>query len=82
MKTPLEKYHNDAHYRRLVDILMLQIDEANYTPSELREAVIFACIKYEQTRIHRMHVPMYPDHITRSLDEIHDWIDSSGKALL
>lgn len=42
MKTPQEKYYNDVTYRLLVDTLIILIEKGEYTPSELREAVIFA----------------------------------------
>lgn len=48
MKTPQEKYSNDPSYRLLVDFLCMQIEKCNYTPSELREAAIFAATRHEQ----------------------------------
>ena len=50
MKTPNEKYANDPSYRRLVDMLTALIDQAKYTPSEIREACMLACIRHEQYR--------------------------------
>lgn len=47
MKTPREKYENDPHYHALVDSMMAMIDQGNFTPSELREAVIYAATRYE-----------------------------------
>ena len=48
MKTPQEKYMHDADYRALVDLLENAIHRCQYTPSEIREAALFACIRYEQ----------------------------------
>ena len=50
MKTPSEKYANDPSYRQLVDMLTALIDQAKYTPSEIREACMLACIRYEHHR--------------------------------
>ena len=50
MKTPDEKYANDPSYRQLVDMLTALIDQAKYTPSEIREACMLACILHEQYR--------------------------------
>ena len=50
MKTPTEKYANDPSYRHLVDMLTALIDQAKYTPSEIREACMLACIRYEHCR--------------------------------
>ena len=56
MKTPREKYLNDPHYKQLVDVLSYQVEMARFTPSEIREAAIFACILYEQRRIPRYFI--------------------------
>ena len=44
MKTPNEKYENDNAYRQLVDVLTALIHQAEFTPSEIREACMLACI--------------------------------------
>lgn len=59
MKTAQEKYLNDPAYRLLVDTLISLIEKGEYTPSELREAVIFAATKYEMTHL-RDHI-VIPD---------------------
>ena len=50
MKTPKEKYANDPNYRLLVDMLEALIVQAEFTPSEIREACMLACIRHEQYR--------------------------------
>ena len=50
MKTPKEKYANDNNYRRLVDMLEALIVQAEFTPSEIREACMLACIRHEHYR--------------------------------
>ena len=50
MKTPREKYYNDANYKYLVDIMVNQIVSCNYTPSEMREASILASIIHEEIK--------------------------------
>ena len=50
MKTPNEKYRGDSDYRRLVDSIESFIHEARFTPSEIREACMLACIRYEMRR--------------------------------
>ena len=47
MKTPREKYMYDPEYHCLVQMLESFIARAQFTPSELREAVVLACINYE-----------------------------------
>ena len=50
MKTPKEKYANDHNYRRLVDMLEALIVQAEFTPSEILEACMLACIRHEHYR--------------------------------
>lgn len=51
---PLDKarkrYANDVHFRMLVDVLITQVLTLELTPSELREAAVFACILVEERR--------------------------------
>jgi hypothetical protein len=51
MKTPKEKYMNDPHYHHLVCVLESLIEKAEFTPSELREACVLACINYEMRHV-------------------------------
>lgn len=50
MKTPEEKYLHDPQYAWLVESLVSLIRQAQFTPSEVREAAMLACIKYEMQR--------------------------------
>ena len=47
MKTPEEKYNHDPQYRQIVDLFENMLHQANFTPSEIREMAMFACIRYE-----------------------------------
>lgn len=49
VKTPREKYMNDPEYHQLVCMLESFVERGHYTPSEMREAVVLACINYERT---------------------------------
>lgn len=51
MKTPKEKYMNDPEYHHLVSMLESLIEQARFTPSELREACVLASINYEMRHI-------------------------------
>ena len=53
MKTPQEKYENDAPYTHLVDTIEKLIHNAQFTPSEVREAAILACIHFEMRSSYR-----------------------------
>jgi len=46
MKTLTERYKDDPEWHCLVDKLEQLIEQAKFTPSELREACILASIRY------------------------------------
>lgn len=47
-----EAYRNDPQYHNLVDMLVNQVEALEMTPSEIREAVVFACIILEERKMH------------------------------
>jgi len=49
--TPSQRYEQDSGFRRLVDMMVAMIVRADYTPSELRQAAIYASIKYGNMQI-------------------------------
>lgn len=63
--SPRERYWNDAAFKMLVDMMVKQIMECQYTPSEMRDAALLASIRYEETHT---TTRMYPK-------EIVDWLD-------
>jgi hypothetical protein len=46
-----QRYQNDAEFRQLVDMMLSFMHQARFTPSELREAVIFAACLFEYRHI-------------------------------
>ena len=50
MKTPKDRYQNDAEYKAIVDLLEIFIHRCRYSPSEMREAAVLASINYEMHR--------------------------------
>ncbi|HRP76262.1 MAG TPA: hypothetical protein PKZ27_11715 [Rhodocyclaceae bacterium] len=69
MKTPREKYMNDPEYHRLVDMLESFVERAQFTPSELREACVLACINYEMRHVREMTIDPRAAEAFRVLDE-------------
>ena len=47
----LRRYNDDPHFRTLVDTLTSCLWSGQYTPSEIREAAIFAAMRVEAVRI-------------------------------
>lgn len=43
-----DRYYKDNYFHTLVDMMVAQIQDCNFTPSEMREAAILASIIYEE----------------------------------
>jgi hypothetical protein len=69
MKTPREKYMNDPEYHHLVDMLESFVERAQFTPSELREACVLACINYEMRHVRQYTIDPRTEEAFRVLDE-------------
>jgi len=69
MKTPKEKYMNDPEYHHLVQTLEGLIEQARFTPSELREACLLASINYEMRHVRSVSIPAELDGALRTLDK-------------
>ena len=69
MKTPREKYMNDPEYHRLVEMLEQFVEHARFTPSELREASVLACINYEMRHVRDITIDPRTEEAFRVLDE-------------
>ena len=69
MKSPKDKYMNDPEYHHLVRMLEQLIDQARFTPSELREACVLASINYEMRHIRDTHIDPKIENALNVLDE-------------
>ena len=69
MKTPRDRYLNDPEYHRLVDMLEHFVEEARFSPSELREAAVLACINYEMRHVRELTIDPRAEEAFRILDE-------------
>lgn len=59
MMSVAQRYYQDATFHALVDAIEAVIHEAKYTPTEVREAAVLACIHYEETRLsHPFIIPV------------------------
>jgi hypothetical protein len=68
MKSPKDKYMNDPEYHHLVCTLEQLIEQARFTPSELREACVLASINYEMRHVRDMHIDPRVDGALNILD--------------
>jgi len=69
MKSVRERYLTDVHFHTLVDMMVSQIEQCQYTPSEMREAAILASIIYNE-----MHVSTLKQLSTFTI--INQWLNS------
>jgi len=81
MTSPQEKYENDPSYRALVEMLESFIHKCQYSPSELREAALLACIRYESLTI-RPRVMFPRDEGVGEPGVIKDDVDGKYRAAL
>ena len=51
MMTPTEQYKYDSKFRKIVDILRHELMNCEFTPSELRQAVILAATMHAEQNI-------------------------------
>ena len=72
MMTPEEKYNNDAMYRSLVQSLEALLHQANFCPSEIREAAMLACVHHEMRQTRSVFVEM-PSNVIEAMDRLNDW---------
>ena len=75
MKTPRQKYNNDPSYAALVDTLCAHIHKAQFTPSELREASILACILYHEQTV---QIEL-PPNIQHALNILNAWTNNENR---
>ena len=77
MKTPRERYHNDIIFKGLVDMMVVNINQCNYTPSEMREAALLASIIYEEITIRpAMFLPN--KKLETALEVLEAWKDKAA----
>ena len=49
-----ERYRDDATYHAMVDVLMAVMAKLEMTPAEVREAAIYACVRFEHLNMNQM----------------------------
>ncbi len=71
MSNPKERYENDPQYKRLCDMIESFLHQAQFTPSEVRECAVMACIHYEMKygfRHYLQSVPMQVNDAFKTLE--------------
>lgn len=78
MKTPREKYMNDAQYKTLVDYMLGCLYDCHYTPSEMREAAMLASIMYEERTVRVLPFVDFPvnPEMEKALTTLREWTEA------
>lgn len=76
MKTPREKYLNDDKYKYFVDMIESFIHKADFTPSEIREMCLLACINYEMKTARSVEIPV---HLNDAFISMEDFMEKPQK---
>lgn len=71
MKSPKERYENDAAYHAAVDMMESLIHTGQFTPSEMREMAVLASIHHEM-RYGLRHYTV-PSDVNRAFDTLLKW---------
>jgi hypothetical protein len=51
-----ERYRNDVTFKAMVDLLRSMVERLELTPSEVREAAVFACMMVEERTLHMVRI--------------------------
>lgn len=81
MKSPDERYLQDPQYRQVVDMLESFIHKYHFSPSELREMAVMACIRYEMRYGFKHYVQSVPMEINQAFEKLERWRDKNNERI-
>ena len=61
MRSPRDRYASDPAFHHLVDLIEVMIERAEFSPSEIREAAMLACINHEMRHIRPLRIDRSPE---------------------
>ena len=71
MLSPKDRYENDSDYRTFVDSVEAMLIRAYFTPAEVREMAVLACIHYEMRHAFKHYT--VPSGVNHALDVLSGW---------
>jgi hypothetical protein len=72
-QSPKERYEHDAAYKHLTDSIERLIVEAQFTPSEVRECAVLACIHYEMRYGFNHYLQSVPYKVNAAFAELESY---------
>ena len=73
LRSPRQRYEGDPIFKSLVDAMVAYIEQAEFTPSELRQAATYASIRHAMRSSEPCVIPRRMVEHLRTLEE---WLDS------
>jgi len=80
MRSPKDRYENDPHYKACVDNMSKMISDCHFSPAEMREMAVMACIHYEINHSFNYYtVPIKVNQAIKTLSEYRKEQDEKAK---
>ncbi len=78
-RSPKDRYENDPAYKQLTDAIEAMIHESRFSPSEVRECAVLACVHHEMRYGFKHYTVPLP--VKNHLEELASW-RSGGNEIL
>jgi len=72
-QSPKDRYENDAQYKTLCDLIESFLHQARFTPSEVRECAVMACIHYEMKHGLNHYLQSVPLQVNNAFKTLSDY---------
>jgi hypothetical protein len=72
-QSPKDRYENDAAYKNLVDTIESLLVRSQFTPSEVREAAVMACMHFEMRHGFNHYLQSVPLKVNEAFKTLSDY---------
>ena len=73
MQSPKERYENDPQYKQLCDLIENFLTQARFTPSEVRECAVMACMHFEMRHGFRNYLQSVPSQVNDAFKTLEEY---------
>lgn len=81
--SPKKRYENDSRYHTVVRTIESHLHVGTYSPEEMREIVLLACLHYELSQTYhqdKINEPeAYPQYVLEAMDVLVKWRESRSE---